>query len=324
MMNVLIITNKKDITSDFVVRELTNQGIPFYRLNTEEIGNSIHLSLDFQRNNYLLLDTLINETVHLSSFTSVYFRRPEININVADVTRDELQFLHTELHFILEGMYKILSDAFWLNHVDKIRLAENKIYQLLVAMEIGFKIPSSLITDQQDTALEFYSENNHSCIAKPIRSGLIGTDGNESFVFTSKIVLDEHNSARVGAFPIYLQQLIPKKYDLRVNVVGNKLFTAMIDSQRHDDSKVDWRHSAIALDHQLYNLPTDIADKCIALTKKLGLNFGAIDLVLDQQDQFFFLEINPNGQWAWIENRLGVPISKEITKLLIGQPNKAN
>lgn len=172
-MNVLIITNKEDITSDFIVRQLALENIPFYRLNTDEIGGAVHLSLDFEKNKHLLFDTNLNQNFLLSEFTAVYFRRPEVKLHVSETNPAESQFLKNELFFLLEGIYKLLSHAFWLNHVDKIRIAENKIYQLLVATEIGFRIPPSLITDIQENVATFYHQNNETCIIKPIRAGLI-------------------------------------------------------------------------------------------------------------------------------------------------------
>ena len=61
---------------------------------------------------------------------------------------------------------------------------------------------------------------------------------------------------------------------------------------------------------------TDIQTKCRCLMQRLNLNYGAIDFVLDKQGNYVFLEINPNGQWAWIEHLTGLPISKEIVKCL--------
>ena len=79
----------------------------------------------------------------------------------------------------------------------------------------------------------------------------------------------------------------------------------------------DWR---IGTNEELvikaYTLPKTIARKCIFLTKKLGLNFGAIDLVQDKQGKAWFLEINPNGQWAFIEEKTGQPIGRAIAALL--------
>jgi len=315
-MNVLIITNKEDITSDFIVRELTLQNIPFFRLNTEEIGSSIHISLDLCANKHHFFDTPSGKSFCLSSFSAVYFRRPEIRLHVTDTKPAEEQFLRNELFYVLEGIYTLLNNAFWLNHVDKIRSAENKVYQLIIATENGFQVPSSLITDQQLSALKFYNEHNEHCIIKTVRSGLIDPGNDELVIFTNRLTLDEINSQRINNFPVYIQKLITKKFDLRVTVVGKTVFAARIDSQYKEESKIDWRNSSVPLEHSTYHLPKDICDNCIALTKSLGLNFGAIDLVVDEKDNYYFLEINPNGQWAWLEKRLGFPISKEITKLL--------
>lgn len=78
-----------------------------------------------------------------------------------------------------------------------------------------------------------------------------------------------------------------------------------------------WRRmSKTGLAHAVYQLPEAMADRCIALTRKLGLRFGAIDFVLDQEGQLWFLEINPNGQWGWIETRTGHPIAAAIVSEL--------
>jgi glutathione synthase/RimK-type ligase-like ATP-grasp enzyme len=63
-------------------------------------------------------------------------------------------------------------------------------------------------------------------------------------------------------------------------------------------------------------LPKDITDKCVEFVKKLGLVFGAIDLV-KSFDKFYFLEINPNGEWAWLQKEAGLPIAETIVDYLV-------
>jgi len=98
--------------------------------------------------------------------------------------------------------------------------------------------------------------------------------------------------------------------------VGEKVFAAFIHSQDSDDSKVDWRVSQDGLKHSIYMLPEDISANCINLLRELDLNFGAIDLILNENGEYVFLEINPNGQWAWLEKLLGLDISGAIVNLL--------
>jgi glutathione synthase/RimK-type ligase-like ATP-grasp enzyme len=106
--------------------------------------------------------------------------------------------------------------------------------------------------------------------------------------------------------------------DIRVTVVGEQVFPAKIHSQEFEETMVDWRKGENAkVKHERIELPPEIEDKCIELTKRLGLHFGAIDFVLDRGMNYVFLEINPNGQWGWIEKRLGYDISGEIVALLL-------
>lgn len=317
MTTVLVITNKNDVTSDFIVKHLALKNISFYRLNTEEIGISVQLNFDYLANSFTIIDSIKKITVNLLAIKSVYFRRPEVHNNFIDVSNGEKRFLNLELSTALEGIYKILSNAFWLNHIESIRNAENKPYQLILALETGFKIPPTLITNVAENAMTFYHAQDNSCIIKPLKSGLVITENEEQIIFTTKVNLEQNNIGRISMCPVYFQKLLKKRADVRVTVVGNKLFAAKIHSQDFEDSIVDWRKTSETLPYSKLTLPEIIQMKCFRLVKKLGLNFGAFDFILDDNDEYIFLEINPNGQWAWIETQLNYPISETITNLLI-------
>jgi glutathione synthase/RimK-type ligase-like ATP-grasp enzyme len=119
--------------------------------------------------------------------------------------------------------------------------------------------------------------------------------------------------------PHLLQSEIDKRFDVRVTVVGSKHFACRIYSQDYSETEVDFRRSSATgrrLRHEIISLPDAVAKACTTLVEMLGLRFGAIDLVEDD-DGFVFLEINPNGQWAWIEQVTGAPIAHEIAELLL-------
>ncbi|MNY38950.1 RimK-like ATP-grasp domain protein [compost metagenome] len=104
---------------------------------------------------------------------------------------------------------------------------------------------------------------------------------------------------------------------MRVTVVGDRVFSAAIHSQADEDSTVDWRRGdSVNLRHEVISLPEPVAMRCVELVRRLGLRYGAIDLVEDPEGRFWFLECNPNGQWAWIENRTGLPIAAAIVDQL--------
>jgi len=317
---ILLITNKDDVTTDFIVNRLNKIGAKYYRLNTEDLISSIGVNFDIGENDYKIIDPQNNRELSLSCVKSVYYRRPMLPVmNVGSLSKGEAGFINREVAYVLEGIYKILNDRFWISPVASIREAENKIYQLLVAQDIGFEIPKSLITTLRDKAEAFFMGMQGDCIIKPIRNGKIDDPEKPSVVFTSLITTNNISLLEgVKSCPTYLQSRIEKVADIRVTVVGKKVFPAKINSQEFQETMIDWRKGENAkLRHERIELPLEIEAKCIELTKRLGLHFGAIDFVLDKDMRYVFLEINPNGQWGWIEKRLGYDISGEIVNSLL-------
>jgi glutathione synthase/RimK-type ligase-like ATP-grasp enzyme len=126
-------------------------------------------------------------------------------------------------------------------------------------------------------------------------------------------------AAEIELCPVLLQQCIRKAADWRVTVVDEKVFACRIDSQKNPQYALDMRRGLtdLAMAHELLQLPDEIAKRCVKLVEQLDLRFGAIDLAEDLTGKMWFLEINPNGQWAWIEDRTGAPISETIAKALL-------
>lgn len=319
MKMIIILTNKDDITVDFVVHELQKQQIKYYRLNTEDIPEIVEINFCIDKGTFLLFDKIKNIYIDFNEVDAVYFRRAEISKldYILDINEQERNYLRGELGYTLEGIYKLLRGKYWLNNVYDIREAENKIYQLQVAKEVGFNTPDSIISNCVDVIDDFVNKYNNDCIIKPIKTGNVKDEKNAKVIFTSKIGNEFiSDKKKLNIFPSYLQENIHKKFDLRCIVVGEKVFCAKIHSQEDVDSIIDWRKSKKYLEHEVHDLPFEISCKCVEMTKKLKLRYSAIDLILDHNNKYIFLECNPNGQWAWLEKRLGLPICENIVRLL--------
>lgn len=322
MKMIIILTNKDDVTVDFVVRELKRKKIDYYRLNTEDIPKKVAVDFSITKDKFLLLDRVKNITINLNNVSAVYYRRAQVSTlaYMNKVNMQEKKYLRGELAYLIEGIYKFLNNRYWLNNVYRIREAENKIYQLQVAREVGFEIPDSAISNNFQTVNNIGDTYRCDCIIKPIKSGNIDPISSDKIIFTSKLEDDFlKEKDRIEEFPIYIQKNIHKKYDLRCIVIGEKVYCARIDSQLYEDSKIDWRKEKGVLPHAIHELPESIKRKCIAMTQKLKLQYSAIDLILDKYGNYIFLECNPNGQWAWLEIRLGFPISTDIVKMLYNE-----
>lgn len=299
---ILIITNKKDYTADYLILKLKERNIDFFRLNTEDFPQSIDLVLNVNDkgiNGYLNTPQKI---IQVDEISSAWYRRPlPSNLETKELEHAAKEFIRVESEETLVGLWKILP-CFWVSYPDNIRAAESKIWQLKLASEIGFAIPQTLITNSSWEARTFFNEID-SIIYKPQRHGRIIQNGSTSFIYTSIVKKQHMNQIESNRFaPSLFQKHVQKNLELRITVVGEKTFAVEIYSQEVIEALYDWRRADTGkLLHRPHRLREDIKSKCISLVKKLGLRFGAIDMILTPQGEYVFLEINPNGQWAWIQ-----------------------
>jgi glutathione synthase/RimK-type ligase-like ATP-grasp enzyme len=313
---ILIVTNERDLTSDYVVLELRRRNLRHVRLNTERLSQA---QVDFrpqcgERSWKIILDGV---TVDLSLIRAAYFRRPGIPIISAHVVGDaERNYCSSEWREIISAILSSI-DSCWLNSPLAILSAENKPRQLAKACKLGFRIPETVITNSAEHLAGFLRKS--AAVAKPLRSALLKNGVGESVIFTTRLSsMNIASEAGIKVAPFIIQREIAKKFDVRVTVVGESVFATEIHSQDRDETQTDWRRgSYVDLNHHKHDLPDEIAEKCISLTRDFDLKFGAIDLILDQGGQYWFLEINPNGQWAWIQNRTGQPIAEAIVDELV-------
>ncbi|MBP5981764.1 MAG: hypothetical protein KA748_16350 [Halomonas sp.] len=306
---LLLVTNRRDITIDYVVAELKRRKTPFFRLNTEELSKARCTMAVFPRSAWSL--SFEGRILHGADVSAAYFRRPAPPAsNPAISDAGEREYVDAEWGAFLKSLYARL-DGLWMNSPMDIFAAEDKPRQLMLASEIGFNVPQAQITNDINSVLEVAKAG--STIGKPLRQALIN-GGQERVIFTTRLEnLSYSDEEAIALAPLIAQTEIKKKYDVRVTVVGRQVFPAAIKSQEHVETTVDWRQGCRPdLKHECIELPSEVEEQCLALMKCLNLRYGAIDLVCDQQGKLWFLEINPNGQWAWIENLTGHPIAAAI------------
>jgi hypothetical protein len=311
---ILIVTNREDYTADFLILELQRRSLSFFRFNTEDFPSRI--SLTWSPNTSAGHFDTPKGRVHLSDIQSAWFRRP-VPPRAPPELHDpsDARFAELESQAALEGVLTCI-DCFWVSHPDNVRRAERKPFQLATAQQLGFHIPETVLTSDPGTAQDFLAEGDS--VYKPLRSSRLERADSVRLIYTSRLTPGNvPDFATVSLAPCLFQQLIPKAVDVRVTVVGEAAFAVAIHSQEHPRSIDDWRREGIGLRHEMHSLPGDIAQKCIRLVTALGLAFGAIDLVLTPEGEYVFLEINPNGQWAWLQQLCpALPLRETLADLL--------
>lgn len=301
---ILIITHKEDFTVDYIVNKLNQKKIKYIRLNCEDIFKK-----DF------FIDNSFGFSVgSINSFKSVWFRRTKLPV-FNKITVSEQEFLLHEYESFLKNILNIIDCDKWLSIPENIYRAENKLLQLKYAKSIGFNIPKTLITTNPSLIREFYYENKKKIILKPFYNSKLFDDNKTKVLFTNLVKEEDIiNLENHEITPVIFQEYIEKDIEYRITIVDNEIFIASVNSQDNIKTKIDWRRENLKFSKN--ELPLNIKIKCLDLVKKLGLKFGAIDMIKDINNQYYFIEINPNGQWVWIETDTGLKISDSIIKYL--------
>lgn len=311
---VLVVTNEKDVHADAVISVFNQRNIPFVRFHTDAfpLKNKLVLELPDLKNSMIFSN---NNAISLSEIGSVWYRRPKDPVISAAISNPEYRNIAiSESKVALENVWRILErmGVLFINSPDAIEVSNSKLLQLQIAQGIGFETPISLISNDPKYCLDFF-EKNKEIIVKAMRQPRYG----DAVIYTNKVSKKSlSNIGSVALSPTYFQSYIPKKLELRITVIGNNVFSVAIDSQNHEQTMVDWRRNVRLAKHSPFSLPKQISDQCVSLVKNLNLSFGAIDMIITPDDRFVFLEINPNGQWLWVEREAGLPIADSIATLL--------
>lgn len=213
------------------------------------------------------------------------------------------------------GVGGVLSSSLrWLNHPAAIAAAEYKPVQLAHARACGQDVPATVVTNDPAEAADFVGHVGRA-VHKPFTPADITEAHTHRVVFTTPVtVADIDESIRLTAHLI--QAWVDKRYEVRLTVVDDTLLAARIGSGSAA-AEVDWRADYEALTYTaIAEVPAAVGHGVRTLMTRLGLRFGAFDFVVSPDDRWWFLEVNPNGQWAWIEDATGLPITAAISDAL--------
>ena len=318
---ILILTNTEDdLHTELVEEKLLSAGQKVFRFNVDlmAIGET-HINIVSTDNCIEFVITNRHATLVSNHIKSVWYRRPSfLNLQIKDVIQK--QQAEEEISSCLEGMWLTLSTSFWISNPHSIERARKKVYQLSLASKIGFTIPKTLITNDPIKVKSFFDACNGKIIYKTLKQSYFDYSEKSYAIPTTLITLQHLEKIRlIQSTPSFFQEQLDKSYEVRVTVVGQTVFAVRIDSQAYEATKVDWRNPAYIdkLNYRSINLPKIIQCQCQQMVRELGLNFGAIDLVVNSKGDYIFLEINPNGQWQWLEYFTGINISGAIADMLI-------
>ena len=322
-MSVLIITHSDDNESIArVIDTIARKGGHTIRFDTDRYPTEVRLTAHYGAGGDERL-TLKNEEgeFDLREVTAVWHRRLSIGANLPSGLDNQLRHASLgEANAAAHGMLSSLK-AFRVDHLHHIRHAENKQLQLQVARELGLEIPRTLTTNDPTAVRAFSRSCESGMITKMLSSFAIYEEGKELVVFTNPVTPEDlADLSGLSLCPATFQELLPKSLEIRATVVGQRIMSAAVDSQVSARATHDWRRDGVNMiqDWRPYELPLEVEAKLLRLMDYFSLNYGAIDIILTPDGKHVFIELNPCGEFFWLERSPGLPISEAIADVLLG------
>lgn len=276
------------------------------RLNASDLPVRTRMSFEFDGGSAWaggLVITTNGRRVDLGELRSVWWRKPGPYAFAEGLGDQEHDFAVEETDHAMRGLWASL-DCYWLSHPEAIRRAGFKLEQLQRAARLGFEVPRTLVTTDPEAVREFANGRVvYKVLSDPqlaVRKQFAKGKTARPRQVTTTVLTSVEQLDAVRVVPCQFQDYVPKRMELRVTVIGDEVFTAQI----HSRDLVDWRGSESDVTFRRGDLPDDIAKNCLELTRSYGLAFAAIDLIVTPDDRHVFLEINPNGQFLFVQDRV--------------------
>ena len=322
---ILILAAADDDHAAAIEPELRGRGASVVWLDLAELPSQGELSVSYGAARARPVLRVRDVEIDLRAITAAWSLHPRPPVPHASLPTDELRdYVRQETVDTWIGDRALL-DCLWMPgsrwHEQR---ASHKPLQLQLAAELGFETPPTLITNSRDDFLDFHRRHDGAIVSKTVHNRLLPVDtahGYTAYVLTEIVAnRDVSHADAVRYCPVTVQPYVDKRVELRVTVVGDRVFPVALDSQWTNHTRHDWRRG----DHHhgryaIHDLPPDHAQRCVELVRRLGLCFGAIDLILTPDGRYVFLEINPNGAWLWMQRTTGLPIGAAICDVLMSR-----
>ncbi|MGH3832969.1 MAG: ATP-grasp ribosomal peptide maturase [Pseudonocardiaceae bacterium] len=317
-MTILVLTRPNDGTAGGVVAELERRGVAVVRADVGDFPLDVMLVASLAgHDEWRGSLSLAGKHLRLDEIQAIYYRRPT-GFRLPDhLSPEQQRFAKAEARRGLGGLLLTLPVR-WVSHPSRVADAEFKPPQLQLAAECGLRVPRTLITNDVVHVQEFAEQLSGPMIYKPLSAPSVRADGELRLIYATQVDGSSLNEDDIGLTANLFQEWVPKKYDVRLTVVGDRFFAVAIHASS-DRAYVDWRSDYDALRYESIDTPDGVRYSIKTLLERLDLSFGAFDFTVTPDGEWVFLELNPNGQWGWIEDHTHLPITTAMADLLTSE-----
>lgn len=314
-MSVLVLADDYDPSADAMVRALHDRGAAVDRVNTAWFPGQLSVSAELAGGRWSGCLRTPHRSIELDDVTAVWVRSPKAFSFPAELSAAERSFANLEAKYGLGGVLTSLP-ALWVNDPARAADANYKPVQLVTAARCGLIVADTVITNDPDTVRTFTAGGR--TVSKVLGANTIVEAGGRKLGYTRIVDTADLGDLRgVGTTAHLFQRWIPKAHEARMVVVGDHVTTVAIHAGSAA-SYVDWRVDYDSLRYELVEPPEPVTAAVHGLMKTLGLTYGALDFVVSPDDSWTFLEVNAGGQYGWLEDATGAPITAQLADLLAG------
>lgn len=322
---ILVLTHSQDhYVPELVVDALAVRGAHGVRINTDAFPAVVKLRQDAGPCGALLvLDDPHAGSIDLHAVPAALCRRlwpGAIGTEVPE--RYRAACAHASATLFVDALTH-LQGCTLVNHPARNRAAESKVWQHALARQVGLHLPPTLVTNDPDAVRAFYAQHHGRIITKLLVPHAQTMQPGPDMVYTARVTredLDHLEGLRWA--PQIFQPLVDKQAELRVAVVGKQMFVGSIDTRSCARASLDWRRATMddGLRWEAGALDEATATALMALMDRMGLLYGAADFIVPPGGgPPVFLEMNPAGEWGFLQKDLGFPIAEALAEVLLGQ-----
>ncbi|MEV0230791.1 MvdC/MvdD family ATP grasp protein [Nonomuraea sp. NPDC050786] len=315
----MIISSRHDASVAAILPKLRDRGVPLLWWDEADYPQNSVLTTGYHDGRWRQTLTYQGEQHDLSKVTVAWYRRPGRPSAPAVQDPSQRTFAEYVAGIALTGAYDLMTGALWMPARPAHVLAvDNKLLHLHHAVRLGLTVTDTVVTNDPGELVPAWHRAGGRLVTKSLEYRTFTVDGEYGHLYTTTVPRRRLSGRhRLRHAPSMLQPNVPKAYELRVTVVGEQVFAARIDSQASRLTAVDWRHyDDPNVGYSAYDLPVPVGERCVRLVAELGLSFGALDFIVTPDGQYVFLELNVNGQWAFVETLTGLPIGDAIADWL--------
>ena len=309
---ILLVGGLYDFSLDIIARKLADENASYFRLNREHLP-SLEITLEPTVPSLRICGPDC-EFFFGPRLRSILYRAPTFLRNSpANPLEPTEQLERSQWSAFLRAL-TVFDKVFWINHPTKTYQAECKSYQLKIAAECGFKVPRSIATNDVSQIKNIFKEY---LAVKSLDTAYLRDKDDIIFAYTSIVQKEELTRNNTKQVPFFAQEAIFDKTDIRITIVGNSMwaYKILVDGKK---AKGDWRlNKRQQISYESISIPLEIQMKCVLLCKRLGLIFAGIDIV-ESSDGYYFIEINPTGEVAWLPGSDQTSASAIVTHLISG------